>query len=130
MRFFMPNTFKKYEKLVSKKQIDLLFSSSVSKFCYPVKLLYIVEKNSTENEKKVLFSVPKKNIKNATDRNRIKRQMREAYRKNKSNFYLRNGRINFAFIYIEKYPLDYALIENAIIQHINKLIHIFDKEQS
>lgn len=32
---------------------------------------------------KVAFSVPKKSFKKAVERNRIKRQMREAYRKNK-----------------------------------------------
>ena len=33
---------------------------------------------------RILVSVPKRNFKHAVDRNRIKRQVREAYRKNKA----------------------------------------------
>ena len=124
----MQNTFKKNEKLISKKQIDLLFSAGISKFCYPVKFLFSVENESEKKVIQVLFSVPKKNIKNAVDRNKIKRQMREVYRKNKSLLNSLDKKINIAFIYIEKLPLDFSLIENAIIHHIKKLKHSFDKK--
>ena len=39
----------------------------------------------------LLISVPKKRFKHAVDRNRVKRQVREAYRKNKS---LLEGKVN------------------------------------
>jgi ribonuclease P protein component len=39
----------------------------------------------------LLISVPKKRFKHAVDRNRVKRQVREAYRKNKS---LLDGKVN------------------------------------
>jgi len=58
----------------------MLFSSGKKEFKYPI-LLFWKEIETTENMRlKVGFSVPKKHVKKAVARNRIKRVLREAYR--------------------------------------------------
>ncbi|GAA6529783.1 MAG: ribonuclease P protein component [Prevotella sp.] len=79
-------TFSKNERLCSKVLIDRLFSrsSSHSLSAFPLRAVYqIVERVPEEPQDKVLISVPKRCFKRAVKRNRVKRQIREAFRKNK-----------------------------------------------
>ena len=80
-------TFKKEERIVSNLLIESLFEkgNSQSLSAYPLRAVYL----RTEHRKgcapvQLLISVPKKKFKHAVDRNRVKRQIREAYRKNKA----------------------------------------------
>lgn len=73
------NTFRKTERLKSQKKIDELFKSGSSFLLYPLKVVFVLEKE-TENPVQVLFSVPKKRIKLAVERNKIRRKILEAYR--------------------------------------------------
>lgn len=74
-------TFRKSERLCSRLLIDQLFEPGQSKSiaAYPLRLVY---QTATENTA-LLISVPKRHFKHAVDRNRVKRQIREAYRTNK-----------------------------------------------
>lgn len=79
-------TLRKAERLNSKKAIDTLFtgggSSSMSAF--PIRVVYrLVEPQPNAAQIQMLVSVPKKHFKRAVKRNRVKRQIREAYRKHK-----------------------------------------------
>ena len=81
-----PKTFGKNEKLVSKKTIDALFSggNSRSMSAYPLRVVFMrKERNETEESAQVMVSVSKRHFKRAVKRNRVKRQIREAYRLNK-----------------------------------------------
>lgn len=81
-----PKTFGKKEKLVSKKTIDALFSggNSRSMSAYPLRVVFMrKERNETEEPAQVMVSVSKRHFKRAVKRNRVKRQIREAYRFNK-----------------------------------------------
>ena len=81
-----PKTFGKKEKLVSKKTIDALFSggNSRSMSAYPLRVVFMrKERNETEEPAQVMISVSKRHFKRAVKRNRVKRQIREAYRLNK-----------------------------------------------
>ena len=76
-------TFKKEERIVSNLLIETLFEkgNSQSLSAYPLRAVYL----RTEHRKgcapvQLLISVPKKKFKHAVDRNRVKRQIREAYR--------------------------------------------------
>ena len=80
-------TFKKEERIVSNLLIETLFEkgNSQSLAAYPLRAVYL----KTEHREgcapvQLLISVPKKKFKHAVDRNRVKRQIREAYRKNKA----------------------------------------------
>ena len=117
----MAYTYPKTEKLKSKKTIELLFSEGQSVSKYPLRLVYV--KNSFENEELIKFgvSVSKKYFKNAVDRNRLKRVLRECYRLNK-NIISENidKPMAMMFFYQSKEVLSY--------QEINeKTIRLFEK---
>ncbi len=76
--------FPKREKVVSKYDIDLLFGKARS-VREGVLLMRYVWRDSQPDELpiRVLMVVPKRRIKLAVNRNRVKRQLREIYRLNK-----------------------------------------------
>ena len=79
-------SFRKSERIHSLKQIDELFGGGKSRAlsAFPIRVVYrYVHRLPTEAPFQVLISVPKRNLKHAVDRNRVKRQLREAYRLNK-----------------------------------------------
>lgn len=79
-------TFRKPERMVSQKLIDELFGGghSHSLAAFPLRMVYMVrERQQGAEPVQLLVSVPKKQLHHAVDRNRTKRQLREAYRLNK-----------------------------------------------
>jgi ribonuclease P protein component len=76
-------TFSKEEHLCSKRYIAQLFSKGSSFNLYPLRFVYLTPQEVPPGQTQVLISVSKRYFKRATDRNRLKRQMREAYRLNK-----------------------------------------------
>ncbi|MDO4211461.1 MAG: ribonuclease P protein component [Bacteroidales bacterium] len=79
------NGFPKPEHLTLQRDIDALFAGgSHSAVAFPVRAVWReVEWDGHGPRVKVLVSVSKRKFKHAVDRNRAKRQMREAYRLNK-----------------------------------------------
>lgn len=116
----MKESLGKKEKLKSKKLIEALFSDGISVKKYPVKLVYLPI-TSEETNFKTGFSVPKKLVKTAVKRNRLKRLMREAFRKNK---YLVVNELKqpyaFMFIYISKEEISQEVMTDCIIQILRK----------
>ena len=82
----MKYTLPKSERLHAEKSIKELFERGSSFFLYPFKVLFWVDEELEGRPNQVLFSVSKKKIKKATERNYIKRRLREAYRLNKALF--------------------------------------------
>lgn len=78
-------TFRKSERLCRKLLIDRLFAGgSKSLLAFPLRLVYLpVEAEVASERVSLLISVPKKRFRRAVKRNRVKRQVREAYRRNK-----------------------------------------------
>lgn len=78
-------SFGKEEKLCFEKSIDRLFKEGKSFVAYPLRVVYLIDKQDDLAGQlcKVLISVPKRKFKRANKRNRIKRLVREAYRLNK-----------------------------------------------
>ena len=76
----------KEERICSKLQIDRLFGggNSHSMTAFPIRVVYLQENSKGhETPVSILVSVPKRYFKRAVKRNRVKRQIREAYRLNK-----------------------------------------------
>src|SRR5690606_35213930 len=83
-RFF----FKKEERLSSRKVIDLVYSEkSTSIFIHPLRFSWVQTALDTPFPAQVLIGVSRKKFRKAGQRNRIKRQLREVYRKNKHSIY-------------------------------------------
>lgn len=112
--------FPKSEKLKSRKAIKLLFEEGKSVSKFPVKVFYLPAENSETTQ--AGFAVPKRNFKNAVDRNRIKRRLREAYRLQKHLLKNDSG-VKFAlfFLYIGKEKLPYSIIEITMETLIKKI---------
>ena len=75
-------TFRKQERMVSLKLIESLFGGGCSQSvaAFPLRAVYMLtERQTGDAPVQLLISVPKKRFKHAVDRNRVKRQIREAF---------------------------------------------------
>lgn len=119
----MSEHFPKSEKLKSKKHFDQLFSGGKSMSAFPVKLVFSpIENGSTH---KTGVSAPKRKFKKAVDRNRLKRLLREAFRKNKHLINNTEQKYALLFIYLGKEIVPYSEIFSAV----EKLLHKFVEHQ-
>lgn len=76
-------SYNKFEKLKSRKQIELLFAKGKSISAFPVKVFYLPVDHTPVHPVQVGVGVSARNFKKAVDRNTIKRRLREAYRLHK-----------------------------------------------
>ncbi|GEO24012.1 ribonuclease P protein component [Cyclobacterium qasimii] len=112
--------FSKNERLHSKKLIKELFDKGSSFFLYPFKVLYLDELGISDNQ--LLVSVSKKKLKNATDRNYIKRRVKEAYRLNKHLLPSTQGSKKLiALIYVSNDLMGYHDISPKVIKVLRKV---------
>lgn len=80
------STFPKQERMVSRLLIESLFGgrSSHSVVNFPLRIVYTTRERQPQDAPiQIMVSVSKKHFKHAVDRNRVKRQIREAYRRNR-----------------------------------------------
>jgi ribonuclease P protein component len=95
------NSFAKIERLNKRKLINQLFSSESKSFnLNPLRIVYLP--HPTDEVTSVLISVSKRHFKRAVKRNRVKRQIREAYRNHKDMLSKDGGEKHWliAFIYL------------------------------
>lgn len=127
------NTFHKRERLTLKREIDELFTSGSKSFAaYPLRTVCRLS-DFNASEVKVLMSVSKRHFHHAVDRNRAKRQMREAYRNYKTIITEavdtlntaapadRHHSLNIAFIWLSDEPQDSALVERKIKNLLHRI---------
>lgn len=128
-------SFPKKEKLVSRKLIDRLFvgGGSKSMSCFPLRLVFMVldhndealENNGTNADVadvQMLVSVPKRCFKHAVDRNKVKRQVREAYRRHRDLYEIPEGKyLAMAFIWLDHQHHDSAEIDEKVVGLLRRL---------
>ena len=110
----MANTLHKVERLDKKKIIEKMFAGGSRSFSvFPLRVVYLPVEE-LEADASILISVSKRRCKRAVKRNRVKRQIREAYRVNKHELLNilveRKCRLAIAFIYLSD-----QLVESSII---------------
>lgn len=101
----MANTLCKAERLNSKIVIEKMFAGGSKSFSiFPLRVVYIPLEERATASASILVSVSKKRFKRAVKRNRVKRQIREAYRKNKEELLLllaeKQQALAIGFIYL------------------------------
>jgi len=115
-------TLSKEERICSKLQIDRLFNggSSHSMAAFPIRAVYLLEPTNGQTEPvSILVSVPKRCFKRAVKRNRVKRQIREAYRLNKYTIInkvqaLEGMSMMIAFIWLDDKLHDSEVVEKRV----------------
>ena len=78
-----PHTLSKQERLCGMKLTDRLFNGagSQSMAAFPLRVVWMeIERETQAPPVQILVSVSKRHFKHAVKRNRVKRQLREAYR--------------------------------------------------
>lgn len=125
------NTFRKPEKICNQKQIDSLFKEGKSLKSGLFRLLYLETESTTPAPVQVLIAVPKKNLRHAVTRNRMKRLIREAYRMSKHKIqevYIKAGKhCDIAFIFTGKQCVSQPETTIAINDLLDRLIIIHEK---
>ncbi len=124
----MQFTFNKKEKLKSKKLIERLFTEGKSVSVYPLKLLYLKVEHSNDCAIQAGVSVSKRKFKNAVDRNRIKRLLREAFRNQKHIISERcSYKYIFMFLYLDENEKNYVFIEEKMTNLLQKFLKKTEK---
>lgn len=120
-------TFKKKEHLCKQKQITELFVHKTGAITlYPLRIIFRYYHSTLNNDvpTQVLLSVSKKHFKHAVDRNKIKRQLREGYRKQKEILQpqsIKDRHLDIAFVWIA--PIQQTTLEvETLVQKALKTI--------
>ncbi len=115
-------TFSKNERLCSRILIDRLIEKGKSFNHSPFRITWLPIAESSAPIK-VVISVPKRSFKKAVDRNKLKRQIREVYRKQKQSVYdvLAGKKIVVMIIYTAKTKLEFSEIEQKLIEALERL---------
>lgn len=116
----MLNSLRKPERLDKKKIIEKMFAGGARSFTiFPLRVVYLPAEE-LEAHAAILVSVSKRRFKRAVKRNRVKRQIREAYRLHKHPLLealaTRQQRLAIAFIYLSD-----ELTESSILQERVKI---------
>ena len=100
----------KYERICKENDIELLFAKGKGISVYPYRVIYLFHKDENRPATcRVLLSVSKKRFHHAFKRNRVKRLIRESWRKNKAPLVEICERDNIS--------IDVALVYTATVIH-------------
>ena len=120
-------TLSKEERICSKKLINELFTGNGrSMTAFPLRVVFM-KRTIVDDQPRaaLLVSVPKRYFKHAVDRNRVKRQVREAFRRNKSiitqNLTDDHEAVAMAFVWLtdEKFPS--SEVENRMVRLLTRI---------
>ncbi len=126
-------TFKKKERVTGVKRIEHLFAHGRSFISYPLRVIFVETDGLHENRVSVLISVPKKRLKSAVKRNRVKRLIREAYRLNKYAFCIDSVKeahgLDIAFIYVKDELTHYTAVEKGVRKALKEISRQLGEEE-
>ena len=116
--------FSKEDRLSNSSRIETLFLEGENLYEFPFKVIW--EKDDTlQSTVRLAISVPKKRLSKASQRNHIKRLVREAYRKQKfllvEKLLKENKSINLMLVYTSPSILSFTEIENKISVTLQRL---------
>lgn len=125
---------RKPERLNKKKIIEKMFAGGSRSFSiFPLRVVWLPVEELDVQES-ILISVSKRRFKRAVKRNRIKRQIREAYRLNKQILLAplteKNRRLAIAFIYLADELMNSALVEEKIKAALTRIVEKISTEQT
>lgn len=127
----MNERFGKDYKLCSQKQIELIFQEKKTIKAFPFVVHYSLLQEKQKVPFQLVFSAPKRLFKKAHDRNRIKRLMRESFRKNKLilETFLKENDFQLALfvIYTSKEELELEIFNKKTVQLYKQLIDELSK---
>ncbi|MBQ7460899.1 MAG: ribonuclease P protein component [Bacteroidaceae bacterium] len=111
-----PHTLSKDERLCSRKVLEELFGGGhPSVTAYPIRAVFM---RSEMPGVRILVSVSKRYFKRAVKRNRIKRQLREAYRLQKETLQPLDGGLDIAFLWTS----DEVLPTEKVFQKMHNIL--------
>lgn len=118
----------KRQKLCSETAIDMLFSNTVAgteaALCYPLRGVWRVNggRRDGEDALRFLVSIPKKRLRHAVDRVKMRRRVREAFRLNQHAYpSLKSRSIDFGIVYVADRLLPYSSVERAVNRLMMKM---------
>lgn len=121
--------FPKSERLCSRKAIEALFAGGNRAFsAFPLRVVYkVVDQplQSPSSSPQVLISVSKRHLKHAVDRNRTKRQIREAWRLNKEILdgeTVEHHPLHIAFIWLADEPQPSDLVHRKMKNLLHRIV--------
>ena len=128
------NRFPKAEHLCLRNDIDNLFTAGAKALtAYPLRMVYREVKHREGPQVKVLLSVPKRKLRHAVDRNRAKRQLREAYRLNKTALLealpQKQG-LHLAFMWLSDKPVESAFVTKKVVNLLHRAAEQLRQESS
>ena len=124
-----PLTLTKEERISSKKLLEKLFDRTAKRSvaAYPLRAVYIVlDGDEAAVPVQVMVSVPKRLLHHAVQRNRTKRQIREAYRKHKAILIetaeAKPGKkIAIGFVWLDSQLHDSGVVERCVCRLLGKI---------
>lgn len=119
----------KAERVTGSKRVASIFLSGKSFISYPLRVVYLPHEQNFGAKCSILVTVPKKRLRKAADRNRIKRLVREAYRLNKEitndiEFSADASKLDIAFVYVKDSLADFNTINKAVQKALKQIANL------
>ena len=125
--------FPKNERICKDNDIQSLFNQGTGFSCYPFRVVYLFRSlDGRPVTCRLLLSVSKKRFHHAVKRNRVKRLIRESWRKNKGPLYefcrQHTISVDVALVYTATVILPFEEMLRKTDKAVKELIHSYEKK--